>query len=291
MVYTKRLTLFIDLLGFREIVSRSTKDTAFLSDIYKLLNSITSNTISAETFNTIHPEIGPKKFPKGTEELKKSIDEISEHYRKMAIDTKLKSSLKATHFSDSLVLSADYKDTEAIIAMLGLVANLNYRLWNYHSVLTRGGLTLGELIHEESGVLIGPAMVKAYELESKLAEFPRILIDQETADFISGLRHNGEIVRLFKPVGQIFDKDNQEIFAGGVEINLRTSYFYLQNTQYAGMPTIMKRYDRSLKKSLPRLIDMRKQISDPKTIRKYNYIIDEMEDYSKDFPFWDDIKV
>lgn len=290
MQYTKRLTLFMDLLGFREIVNRSANDPEFLSDIYKLLSSITADPIGAETFSLLHPEISPKTFREGQEELKASIEEIQAYLRLQAVEIKSKSSLAVSHFSDSLVLSADCSDTTSIIAMLGLVANVSYRLWHYHGVLTRGGLTLDDLIHEENGVLIGPALVKAYELESKLAEYPRILIDQETADFITELEHGGELERLFKAAGRIFDKKNREIFRSGLEINLQTCYCYLLNTKYARLPTIMKRYERSLKQSIPLLRGMKEKITDPKTIRKYDYLIKEMEAYTKDFIFWDDIK-
>lgn len=42
--------------------------------------------------------------------------------------------------------------------------------------LVRGAVTIGELVHTKK-YLVGPAMVKAYEMESKEAKFPRVLLD------------------------------------------------------------------------------------------------------------------
>lgn len=44
------------------------------------------------------------------------------------------------------------------------------------NIILRGALTVGE-IYLNQGMIFGPAMVTAYELESKLAIYPRIVID------------------------------------------------------------------------------------------------------------------
>ena len=42
--------------------------------------------------------------------------------------------------------------------------------------IVRGAITLGKLIHTNK-YLVGPAMIHAYELESKVAKYPRVLVD------------------------------------------------------------------------------------------------------------------
>jgi hypothetical protein len=42
--------------------------------------------------------------------------------------------------------------------------------------LVRGAVTIGPLVHTDR-YLVGPAMVSAYEIESKHAKFPRVIID------------------------------------------------------------------------------------------------------------------
>lgn len=44
--------------------------------------------------------------------------------------------------------------------------------------LTRGGVSIGKLIHN-SEYIFGPALVEAYETESKKANFPRIIVNKD----------------------------------------------------------------------------------------------------------------
>ncbi len=48
-------------------------------------------------------------------------------------------------------------------------------------LLIRGGITIGELA-KSYGQIFGPGLVRAYELESKHAEYPRILVDKCVLD-------------------------------------------------------------------------------------------------------------
>lgn len=59
-------------------------------------------------------------------------------------------------------------------------------------MLIRGGVTLGPL-HHKDGVVLGPAMVEAYELESSLAIYPRIVISNH---LYSELRANFDLMLL-----------------------------------------------------------------------------------------------
>jgi hypothetical protein len=43
--------------------------------------------------------------------------------------------------------------------------------------LLRGGVAEGDIIHDEEGVF-GPALIRAYELESRIAMFPRVVVDE-----------------------------------------------------------------------------------------------------------------
>ena len=57
--------------------------------------------------------------------------------------------------------------------MLGIV-DIAYN----NRVIVRGGIARGGLIHDKE-MVVGPAMVDAYLLESKKAVYPRIIISEE----------------------------------------------------------------------------------------------------------------
>jgi hypothetical protein len=46
-------------------------------------------------------------------------------------------------------------------------------------VFIRGGITIGELIHQDSGIIMGPALIDAYELEKNCAIYPRIVLSDK----------------------------------------------------------------------------------------------------------------
>ena len=61
------------------------------------------------------------------------------------------------------------------------------------NIILRGALTIGE-IYLNQGIIFGPAMVTAYELESKLAIYPRIVIDPKVLNEVrkdATLRRDG----------------------------------------------------------------------------------------------------
>lgn len=52
-----------------------------------------------------------------------------------------------------------------------------------YGILVRGGILRGQLMHEK-GMVVGPAMIEAYLLESNMANFPRIIIAQDLKEQI-----------------------------------------------------------------------------------------------------------
>jgi hypothetical protein len=90
------------------------------------------------------------------------------------------SDFQFTHFSDSFVLSLKNFSPNESMLFLVLLQDLVSSFLN-ESILLRGGITIGKVIHT-SKVLLGPGIVRAYELESKFAGFPRIIIDEELID-------------------------------------------------------------------------------------------------------------
>ena len=135
-VYEERIILFLDFLGFKEIVEGTVGNAEEFLDV--LLNAV---------------------------------DRLYE----IGDDKDLYASVSATTFSDSVVLSYAVREQSAVFFLLLDIAFAIIDL-AVRGFLVRGAVTIGELIHTEK-YLVGPAMVKAYEMESEEAKFPRVLLD------------------------------------------------------------------------------------------------------------------
>jgi len=138
--YQERLCLFLDILGFSSLV-KNQKCNVVLNVIREIKRELKSN---KEYMDQI-----------GTEPI-------------------------ATTFSDCIVLSLEAEATDvedaANILVTATVKMLQDTYLN-QEVSLRGGISYGELYHKSDGVF-GPAMIKAYELESQFADWPRVIFDK-----------------------------------------------------------------------------------------------------------------
>jgi hypothetical protein len=143
-VYSERYVAFIDILGFSSHVRQSEHSP---SEAQKLVN--------------IMDRISNRWADKGL----------------LITHTVLGEDFKSQSFSDCTVLSeaATPKGLQYLLLMvtqfaLDLLAN---------GFLFRGGIAKGALYHSNNAVF-GPAFLKAYDLEQNIAEYPRIIVDQDT---------------------------------------------------------------------------------------------------------------
>ena len=87
--------------------------------------------------------------------------------------------VRTSQFSDSVVISFPWiEEDNSIVAAISWIKNYQIFLIMEHGVLLRGGITIGDIIHNEK-MIVGPAMIDAYTLESKKALNPRIIIDTQ----------------------------------------------------------------------------------------------------------------
>ncbi len=135
--YEKRLLLFLDILGFREIVERTVEELDYLG---KVINAL---------------------------------DRIGE----LADDAGLQKSSVVTQFSDSIVVSYRVDEESGVFHLLTKIAFCVVDLISL-GFLVRGAVTIGDLYHDEHRI-VGPAMVRAYEMESKNAIYPRVIVDAQ----------------------------------------------------------------------------------------------------------------
>ena len=133
-VYEQRLILFIDFLGFKEVVASTERD------------------------------------PDGLGRLLAAMDDIG-----TLGEASIFKSQRVTQFSDSVVMSYRVTERSGVFWMINAISLTVISLAE-RGFLLRGAVTVGDL-HHNSRHIVGPAMVKAYEMESKVACHPRVIID------------------------------------------------------------------------------------------------------------------
>ena len=90
-----------------------------------------------------------------------------------------------TAFSDSIVISYPIQagGIEIVTAILFMQKLIGFVAWNALEVglLIRGGIAIGPLYHHD-GVVVGPAMIEAYRLESAVAVYPRVVLNPNVSE-------------------------------------------------------------------------------------------------------------
>ncbi|MHB1153717.1 MAG: hypothetical protein ACYCWE_17630 [Eubacteriales bacterium] len=153
----RAVVTFIDILGFKNLVQNKSENE--MSEILSLFRKC----------NTENP-------------LDKYTSDNYMSTEKLALN------IKTVFFSDSVVRIRYASDWEKGVLSDGyymcilekellLLADIQSDLLK-KGILTRGGTTIGDILYdEETNQLFGKAMNRAYELESNIANYPRIVID------------------------------------------------------------------------------------------------------------------
>jgi hypothetical protein len=99
---------------------------------------------------------------------------ILQHARNLPLRGNLE--IKVSTFSDNIVVSQSFDliKTPMLIQLMAII-QVGAAVAGF---LIRGGITIGDVIHDEECVF-GPGLNRAYELESKIARFPRFVLDQQ----------------------------------------------------------------------------------------------------------------
>lgn len=173
--YEERLLTFIDLCGFKGIIEQTVVSDGGWSaeDLYCLLKEFTGDVLESEVIGNV-PTLGVDRSKK-----LKPIDELDGLAKEKAYkESKAAWPISITHFSDSFVISTPSTNKGSTVSHFLLVRGLVRALLR-KGITVRGGMTVGKVIHESAGVLFGPAMNRAYQLESgaSFAQWPRILMD------------------------------------------------------------------------------------------------------------------
>lgn len=155
-IYEKRIVCFIDILGFSGIIKST------LADDKDKAQKKLENICEALLFT------------------RECLENISIH------------DIKTTQFSDSVVISFPWdKDNWHMLAIFKTIKHIQIVLLYRYNLLLRGGIVIGDVIHTEK-LIVGPAMINAYTLESKCANSPRIVLDPKVVYRFTILKNNAK---------------------------------------------------------------------------------------------------
>jgi hypothetical protein len=153
--YEDRIIAFIDILGFGAMIAETVKNDTVQADKVRSLVAVLSL--------------------------------IKNEFRKVEDDAELPDSFRITYFSDSIVFSLPRHNSLGLLTVFEILKRIQIKLIA-RNILLRGGVVVGKLIHEDN-LILGPALIEAYNLESKSALYPRITIDPEVME-MSAQEHN-----------------------------------------------------------------------------------------------------
>ncbi|HUT03854.1 MAG TPA: hypothetical protein VM163_08195 [bacterium] len=146
--YTKAVVTFIDILGFKELVRTRTCD-----DIKRILGFFSQVSHEAKLDAGI-PGMWESTFVYFSDSIVRTVRNI---------DDRSKHSLTEDFYFELHAL----KHIQCNLLLEGLVI--------------RGAITVGD-IFAEGKIVFGPALIRACKLESEVAEYPRVIIDQGAFD-------------------------------------------------------------------------------------------------------------
>lgn len=142
--YTEYYVAFLDILGFKNLVSGSESTCQSILNIYN-------------EFGTIHDELY-SDIPEGVQNVNIKI------------------------MSDSICVYIEADKPNALSSLVLFCTAFQYRLLALQPpVFVRGGITFGDMFMEND-IAFGPALTQAYLLEEKNAKVPRIIMLKKTLD-------------------------------------------------------------------------------------------------------------
>lgn len=157
MEVKKHVILYLDILGYKNLIlgcKSKAGENVYLQKIYSLMATLSDH---IERRNAIVDERCDKRFPLNLSRFKYCL------------------------FSDNILFFAPYEDeTDADNLYLNMLYGLSEFMIQYErdDLFFRGAITKGELYFDEKAHFVfGSGLIRAHEMESRSAIYPRIVID------------------------------------------------------------------------------------------------------------------
>lgn len=168
--YEERYVAFIDILGFKELVRRSVDERSTFASLDAIYNAMDLKFAGVERDYAQQFGLAPDAHD-----------------------------LRVNTFSDFVVISCagTAQGLDALCFVVWCVA----RDWLSKGYLSRGGIAKGKVIHlggtqDRPGLVFGPAFLDAYQLETEVADFPRVVLSKEVRKDVKRYRTAGATTKL-----------------------------------------------------------------------------------------------
>ena len=158
-LFQQRFIAFVDILGFKNLVARMSEDEHLFRSVRDALKHLDTQSRNFRAY---------RKRPRNN-----AIASLTP-----------KTDLQMTAFSDCYVLSEVFPAWHVVAAVQALGSR-----FLAEGILTRGAVVEGPAYHN-GPVVFGPGVVDAYEVESGMAFYPRIIVSENVRKAVWGY-HEG----------------------------------------------------------------------------------------------------
>ena len=176
---------FLDLLGQQDMLRKMTT-------LPNVQNPEELAAFKQKVAELYRPLYGLKSFFKAS--IKPFIEGGVNETASLPLEQELLKQFRSTpvfyrHFSDSLIVHIPLRSDigkfqcHAIYGVLAAAA-MTFLSCLVHSWAIRGGIDLGLAMDIEEGEVYGPALARAYRLESRVSQYPRIVIGEELVHYL-----------------------------------------------------------------------------------------------------------
>ena len=192
-------------------------------------------------------------------------------------------------FADTVIIYVPLSDSKREIYADGLFRTLLSIAGTYIQLMAggyiiRGGLDVGVGIEVEQDEIYGPVVLKAYNLESKIAKYPRVVLGENFAKFLKLLTSDYSNSDHAKYNKAISVKCSELLFEDG-DGSYALDYLGIAFRDFAGA-TMIKYIDKAK-------WFVNQQIGEAKSKRQTELFLGyhRLQDYFEyQMPYWDDLK-
>lgn len=171
----------------------------------------------------------------------------------------LRDDLQVTTISDSIILSVKAEPDEILKDLFNvcvIVGRLQHEL-ALNGYYMRGGISVGKMVHDSKrNLIVGPAYIQAYLLESKKCIVPRVIIGEEVVEFygkdFDQMKEtlNNEFTHFYYQ-GNLINRhpNNNPLWVGNSEIFVDFASTFI-GRERSGFRGIVRRFLQHIEKAL-----------------------------------------